>query len=54
MAGRGASEVVGEGTCFYGSFLTLKNRHKEIMIPFLSLDFGEDVMAGAVIAFLQP
>lgn len=54
MSYEGKSGVVVVGACFYGSFLTLKNRHKEIMITSLSLDFGEDVMAGAVVAFLQP
>lgn len=32
------------------SFLTLKSRYKEVMIPSLSLEFGKDVMAGAVVA----
>lgn len=38
---------------FLGKFLTLKNRQKEVMIPFLSLEFGKDVMAGAVVALLS-
>lgn len=39
---------------FLWKFLNLKNRHREIIIPSLGLDFGEDVMTGAIVAFLQP
>lgn len=34
--------------------MNLKNRHKEVVMPFLSLDFGVDGMARAVAAILQP
>lgn len=33
-------------------FYLLKYRYKRVMVPFLSLEFGEDVMAGAVAALL--
>lgn len=36
---------------FLWKFLNLKNRHREIIIPSLGLDFGEDVMTGAIVAF---
>ena len=39
---------------FLWKFLNLKNGHREIIIPSLSLDFSEDVRAGAIVAFLQP
>lgn len=43
--------VVNDLDMFLWKFLNLKNRHREIIIPSLGLDFGEDVMTGAIVAF---